>query len=35
MAKIKPNPPLISPSLAPPGTLTPPPKPPRPGTKGP
>ena len=33
MAKIKPNPPLISPSLAPPGTLTPPPKPPRPGSK--
>jgi hypothetical protein len=31
MAKIKPNPPLVSPSLAPPGTLTPPPKPPRSG----
>jgi hypothetical protein len=36
MAKIGtvPNPPPIM-TIAPPGTLTPPPKPPRPGTKGP
>lgn len=30
MSKIQQPKPLVSPSLAPPGTLTPPPKPPRP-----